>query len=155
MCSTCQEGGRLIKLYNNRSFALRVAVVFFIALSSIVSSHAAAETGNGSREAALSDFKRLEGKWQRPDGGYVLELSEIKPDGSLKATYFNPRPINVSRAELSRKDGKLVIFIELRDINYPGSTYNLHYDPRSDRLKGKYFQAVQGETYDIEFMRGK
>jgi hypothetical protein len=41
----------------------------------------------------------------------------------------------------------------LRDINYPGSTYNLLYDPTSDRLKGKYFQAVAGQTYEVEFVR--
>jgi hypothetical protein len=29
------------------------------------------------------------------------------------------------------------------------------YDPENDRLKGTYFQAVQRETYDIEFVRTK
>jgi len=65
------------------------------------------------------------------------------------------RPFNVSRAELRRKNGTLTVFIELRDVNYPGSTYTLHYDPASDRLKGTYYQAVQRQTYDIEFVRGK
>jgi hypothetical protein len=101
------------------------------------------------------DEQRLTGRWVRPDGGYILELKEIAKDGSLKAAYFNPRPINVAKAELSRKDGKLMIFIELRDVNYPGSKYNLQYDPNTDRLIGTYFQAVQGETYDVEFVRAK
>jgi len=39
--------------------------------------------------------------------------------------------------------------------NYPGSTYTLQYDPASDRLKGTYFQAVQRQTFDIEFMRAR
>jgi hypothetical protein len=101
------------------------------------------------------DEQRLIGRWVRPDGGYILELKEVAKDGSLKAAYFNPRPINVAKAELSRKDGKLRVFIELRDVNYPGSTYNLRYDPKTDRLLGTYFQAVQGETYDIEFVRAR
>jgi len=101
------------------------------------------------------DEQRLIGRWVRPDGGYTLELKEIKKDGTLKAAYFNPRPINVAKAELKHKDGKLTVFIELRDVNYPGSQYNLQYDPKTDRLIGTYFQAVQGETYAVEFLRAK
>ena len=130
-------------------------LVSLILLSFAVSSHAAAQNAGGSTKAALSDFKRLEGKWQRPDGGYVLELKEIGKDGAVKAAYFNPRPINVARAELKRRDGMLTLFVELRDINYPGSKYNLQYDPGLDRLIGTYFQAVEKQTYDIEFVRVK
>jgi hypothetical protein len=114
-------------------------------------------TGFVSAEAAPSpnpaDYQSLTGQWIRPDGGYVLDLSDIKKDGSLKAAYFNPRPINVSRAELRRTKGKMSIFVELRDFNYPGSRYNLQYDPVSDRLTGTYFQAVEKLTYDVEFER--
>ncbi len=46
-----------------------------------------------------TDVQILEGRWIRPDGGYVLELGEIKKDGSLKASYFNPRPIKVFSAK--------------------------------------------------------
>ncbi|MRR59001.1 MAG: hypothetical protein EG824_12430 [Deltaproteobacteria bacterium] len=91
----------------------------------------------------------------RPDGGYVLELKQIGNDGSLQAAYFNPRPINVSRAELRRKDGKITVFVELRDVNYPGSTYSLHYDPKTDRLTGIYFQALQRQLFEVEFERFK
>jgi len=108
-----------------------------------------------STAMAENDFQRLAGRWLRTDGGYVLELRDIKKDGSLKAAYFNPRPINVSRAELHREEGKITLLVELRDVNYPGSIYNLRYDPENDRLKGTYFQAVQRETYDIEFVRTK
>ena len=101
------------------------------------------------------DVKRLEGRWLRPDGGYVLELRDSGDDGSLKAAYFNPRPINVEQAEVRRKDGTLTVFVVLRDVNYPGSTYTLHYDPEADRLKGTYFQAMQGQTFDVEFVRVK
>jgi hypothetical protein len=73
----------------------------------------------------------------------------------LKASYFNPSSINVFRAEWNRKEGKINLFVELRDVNYPGSKYTLQYDPESDRLTGTYFQAVYRETYDIEFKRIK
>jgi hypothetical protein len=113
---------------------------------------AAADT---PQPAGIIDEQRLTGRWVRPDGGYVLELKEIGKDGTVKAAYFNPRPINVSRAEIRRSEGEITVFIELRDVNYPGSTYNLRYDPGTDRLTGTYFQAVQGETYRIEFIRAK
>jgi hypothetical protein len=102
-----------------------------------------------------TDLQRLEGRWVRPDGGYVLELTEIKKDGSLKAAYFNPRSIKVFSAKWSRKEGKINLLLELRDVNYPGSKYNLQYDPTFDRLRGTYFQAVEKQTFSIEFVRGR
>lgn len=102
-----------------------------------------------------ADPQRLVGRWVRPDGGYILELREVAKEGSLKAAYFNPRSINVARAQWRRKDGTLTVFVELRDVNYPGSTYTLQYDPASDRLKGDYFQAVEKQTFAIEFVRSK
>jgi hypothetical protein len=49
----------------------------------------------------------------------------------------------------------LKVFVELRDVNYPGSIYQLTYDPAADRLRGTYFQAALRETYDVEFTRLK
>jgi len=102
-----------------------------------------------------SDEQLLTGRWLRPDGGYILELSEIKKDGKLKAVYLNPKPINVSQAEWSRNEGKINIFVKLQDVNYPGSTYTLQYDPTADTLKGTYFHAILQETFAIEFVRIK
>jgi hypothetical protein len=99
------------------------------------------------------DEQILVGKWQRTDGGYVLELSDIKKDGTLKAEYFNPRPINVAISEWKRDGGDINIFVELRDVNYPGSKYTLRYDPVSGSLKGYYFQAVEKQTFDVEFLK--
>jgi hypothetical protein len=113
-----------------------------------------AESGNPQKQTQVqTDVQRLEGRWVRPDGGYILELREIKKDGSLKAAYLNPRSIKVYSAKWSRKQGKINLFVELRDVNYPGSKYNLQYEPRSDRLKGTYFQAVEKQTFTIEFVR--
>jgi hypothetical protein len=115
-----------------------------------------AESGNPQKQTSVpADFQRLEGQWVRPDGGYILELREIKKDGNLRASYFNPRPINVFIAKWSRKKGKINLFVELRDVNYPGSKYNLQYEPGPDRLKGTYFQAVEKQTFNIEFVRAK
>lgn len=101
------------------------------------------------------DIQGLAGRWVRPDGGYILELREFGKDGTMKATYFNPGSVKVFRAEWSRREGRINLYIELRDANYPGSFYRLRYDPGTDRLPGIYFQAMVRETYDIEFMRSK
>ncbi len=98
---------------------------------------------------------RLTGRWLRPDGGYVIEIRSAQPDGVLDASYFNPRPIHVSRAEWRHNGDRLRVFIELRDANYPGSTYDLAYLPDQDRLVGAYFQAVHRQTFDVEFVRLK
>jgi len=73
----------------------------------------------------------------------------------MVARYFNPRPINVSRAEASQEGTTIKVFIELRDMNYPGSTYSLTYDPVSDQLAGVYFQAALQQSFDVVFIRMK
>lgn len=99
--------------------------------------------------------QKLEGRWVRPDGGYSLELKGVGGTGEMKAMYFNPRPINVGISNWKKEEGNLTVFVELRDLNYQGSTYTLSYDAESDRLKGKYFQAPTGMTYEVEFLRAK
>jgi hypothetical protein len=104
----------------------------------------AAEAGQPATSALEQpDAQRLVGRWVRPAGGYVLDVREARKGGSLTAAYFNPRPINVAKAEWHQKDDTLTLFVELRDVNYPGSTYTLQYDPAPDRLKGTYYQAVE------------
>ncbi len=95
----------------------------------------------------------LTGRWLRPDGGYFLELSGIGPEGRVKAAYFNPRPIHVSRAQWRRQEGRLGLFVELRDVNYPGSTYTLVYQGEKDRLAGIYYQAALQQPFEVEFVR--
>ena len=99
--------------------------------------------------------ERLIGRWLRPDGGYVLEFRGAGANGSLEASYFNPRPINVSRAEWRSENGRLGVFVELRDVNYPGSTYTLRYVPEQDRLVGAYFQAALRQNFEVVFIRRK
>ena len=108
----------------------------------------------GSAQAqGTVEGKKIEGRWVRPDGGYILQLENIKEDGSVTATYFNPRSIKVSRAEVRHKEGTNTVFVELRDVNYPGSTYTLDYDSIVDRLKGTYFQAATNQNFEVEFRR--
>ena len=101
------------------------------------------------------EFAKLVGKWQRPDGGYVIEIKSVDAAGTLDAAYFNPNPINVSRAAALYKDGATRVFVELRAPNYPGSTYTLTYDPQSDQLYGQYYQAAMKQTFDVTFGRLK
>lgn len=108
-----------------------------------------------SSAAAYTQAVLLEGKWIRPDGGYVLELRNIAADGTLTAAYFNPRLIRVSQAFWAMDEGLIKVFVELRDINYPGSKYSLQFDPAADRLKGFYFQAIEQQTYAVEFLHGR
>lgn len=98
-------------------------------------------------------FENLTGLWQRPDGGYLIEIRSVGPDGEMNAAYFNPRPINVAKARAYQDGTTINVFMELRDRNYPGSRYHLQYDPVFDRLMGTYYQAVQKEIYEVEFVR--
>ena len=95
------------------------------------------------------------GKWQRPDGGYIVEIKGVDGSGKLDVAYFNPDPIHVSRAVAWRDKGTSRVVIELRDVNYPGSTYTLEYNTESDQLFGQYFQAALRETFEVVFSRLK
>jgi len=100
-------------------------------------------------------FEQLKGRWVRPDGGYIIEITSVGEDGQLDAKYYNPRSIHVEKAEAVQKDGKTEVFIELQDINYPGSTYRLRYNAEKEVLEGIYFQALERQQFQIYFKRMK
>lgn len=100
-----------------------------------------------------AEFEPLIGRWQRPDGGYVLEIRGIATDGKAAVRYLNPRPINVTRAEASKVNSAFRIFVELRDTGYPGSTYTLAYEPKKDVLLGIYYQAAMRQSFTVVFER--
>jgi hypothetical protein len=113
------------------------------------------ESGRGGG----NPYGALRGRWVRGEDPYVLEIRSAAADGTLEAGYFNPSPIRVARATASR-DGKgaTQVFVLLDDpVNpgYRGCTYDLVYDPQQDLLVGTYFQAVQGQRYEIAFNRMK
>jgi hypothetical protein len=95
----------------------------------------------------------LRGRWVRPDGGYVIEVRDAQAGGRVEAAYFNPRSINVSRAEWHRAEDGLHVFVELRGVNYPGATYQLRYLPAMDQLVGDYFQPLHQQTFPVRFRR--
>jgi hypothetical protein len=99
------------------------------------------------------DLGRLVGRWQRPDGGYVLEIASIASDGAVQAAYFNPNPIHISTAQAEWWQGAKQLFVEFDDVNYRGSTYQLIHEPERDILFGTYFQAAMGQTFEVVFVR--
>jgi len=110
-------------------------------------------TNARSSSEALPAFEKLKGRWLRAEGSYIVEVRSVEPGGKMDAAYFNPRPINVVKAEAMKAGEDLKVFVELRDVNYPGSTYTLTYQPATDRLAGTYFHAVSGQNMDVEFSR--
>ena len=101
------------------------------------------------------DRSLLVGDWVRTDASYLVKIIKVNQDRTLEAQYFNPNPINVGKANWEESYGSLKIIIELRDVNYPGSTYTLSYLPDRDVLAGDYYQAVEGITFYVEFTRNK
>jgi len=105
--------------------------------------------------AEKPDFKVIIGEWVRPDGGYVIRVRDVNPDGSVDAGYFNPGNINIAEANVSLWKGMVKLFIKLQDKGYPGSTYTLYHYPEKDALAGFYYQAAVGQTYEVVFFRKK
>jgi len=95
----------------------------------------------------------LVGRWARSDANYVIEITKVGPDGLLEVTYANPQPIHVSRAEWTVKDGRVMMAIELTDLNYPGNYYTLAFDPGSDSLTGVYNHLGLKQSFDVAFSR--
>ena len=99
------------------------------------------------------DFKIIVGEWIRSDGGYIVHVRDVNPDGSVDVGYFNPAEINIAEAGVSYWKGLVKLFIKLQDKGYPGSTYTLYYYDEKDALAGFYYQAAIGKTYEVVFVR--
>jgi hypothetical protein len=103
--------------------------------------------------AAPPDINVLKGAWVRPDGGYIIVIKAIGADGALDAMYFNPAPLPFALARASSDGPLLRLAFELRAGGYGGSTYELAYEPATDRLKGVYYQAVAKQRFEVAFAR--
>ena len=103
--------------------------------------------------AAPADMSVLKGAWVRPDGGYINQIKSVGADGALDAMYFNPTPLPFAQARASQDGAMLRVSLELRAGGYGGSTYELAYDPATDRLKGVYYQAVAKQRFEVAFAR--
>jgi len=110
---------------------------------------------SGGALAPATAYAMLTGRWLRPDGGYIVEIRGVDAAGNMDVAYFNPKSIHIAQAHAALANSVTRVFIELRDVNYPGSTYYLIYDPETDRLSGTYFAAATGETFDVFFVRLK
>ncbi len=115
----------------------------------------AASAAPAAPAAAPAEVRKMIGKWLRSDGTYVLELREAEAGGTMRAGYFNPKSINVSRAIWMRGAEGLQIAVELNDVGYPGAMYVLNYDAKEDRLSGKYTQPQMQQTFEVDFVRQK
>ena len=129
-----------------------------LALASVgtANSQAIAPATKGASAPAVAqriNVDVLKGAWIRPDGGYMIVIRNIDPNGQLEAMYFNPNPLPFAKAQASQQGATLRASFELRAGGYDGSTYELAYDPASDRLKGTYYQAVAKQKFDVNFVR--
>ena len=136
-------------------FVILAASTIAINLSSCKDSPEKVIPEKVSKTINKPDIKLLVGNWLRTDADYRILISQVNDNGTLAAQYFNPNPINVGKANWEESSGSLKIIIELRDVNYPGSTYTLTYLPDRDMLAGEYYQAVEGLTFYVEFTRDK
>jgi hypothetical protein len=99
------------------------------------------------------NFDVLKGAWVRPDGGYTIAIRGIGPNGQIEAMYFNPNQLPFAKAQAIQDGTTVRASFELRAGGYDGSTYELTYDPATDRLKGIYYQAVAKQKFDVFFAR--
>ena len=104
-------------------------------------------------KTADDQLTKLVGQWIRTDGGYILDIREVMPSGEVDIAYYNPRPINVSQAKVTKKQKMLHLFIELRDVGYPGATYELTYVEQHEALVGVYFQPTINQQFEVVFVR--
>jgi hypothetical protein len=139
----------------NRPLAGAIAVLAGALMPFVPVSRATAEQPQTAAAKPVPALEELRGRWLRDTGGYIIEIRSVGSGGKLDAAYFNPKSIHVGRAEAVQQGGAVRVSVELRDVNYPGSTYILTFDAKNDRLVGRYFQAVTGETFDVYFVRLK
>ena len=138
---------------NKTIYISAAAVIILVVVLIILFTNNSEDVLQSNKKTA--DKNLLVGDWIRTDASYLLKIIKVSLDGILEAQYFNPKPINVGKAFWEESHGNLEITVELRDVNYPGSTYTLSYLPDRDILAGDYYQAVQGLNFYVEFSRSK
>jgi len=137
----------------NRIIYISAAVLILIAaLVFFISNNG---TDISTTKTKTADKNTLVGDWVRTDAQYLIRITQVNDDGTMTTQYFNPNPINVGKANWESSYGNLKIIVEMRDVNYPGSTYTLNYLPDRDMLAGEYYQAVEGITFYVEFTRNE
>ena len=139
---------------NGLTKALLLALAMVVAPAALAQGPNPAPAGvPPATPTARQGLDALKGTWVRPDGGYVISVKGVGADGQLEATYFNPNQLPFARAQASAEGGTLRVVLVLQAGGYAGSTYDLVYDPATDRLRGTYYQAVARQKFDIYFAR--
>jgi uncharacterized protein (DUF2147 family) len=136
----------------NQSWQRCLTIALVLATLGFATAQGAAPVAKGA-PADKPDLDVLTGAWARPDGGYLILVKSVGPQGQLDAQYYNPRPLPFAKAQASRQGATVRLAFELQAGGYNGSTYDLTYDPASDQLKGVYYQAVARQKYEVYFVR--
>lgn len=109
---------------------------------------------NNNGEITSKDASEyLVGSWQRTDAAYLIKITTVGDEGVLDAAYFNPNPINVGQSGWRVYEKVLQIYVQMDDVNYRGSFYDLSYDKEKNILRGTYYQATLKQTYNVIFKR--
>ncbi len=137
----------------SKTVAVVAAIVLLAGALPVLARQPVAQGAPTQAAAAKSGMDILKGAWVRPDGGYTITIKSIGPDGQLEAMYANPNRLPFAKAQATLDGATLRAFFELQAGGYAGSTYELSYDPASDRLMGIYYQAVAKRRYDVYFVR--
>jgi hypothetical protein len=104
---------------------------------------------------AWPGFQVLKGRWRAQDARGVIDIQHIDPTGSMEVQYFDPEPVQVTKAQAAR-DGQLTkILLKLSNPSSPCCIYDLTYDSGSDRLKGVYWQKTDPKSTEVVFIRAK
>ncbi len=106
-------------------------------------------------EQRTPDEHLLLGEWSRTDSIGILKITALFNTPKLKAGYFNPKAMNVGKANWTKTGTLLSVFVEFRDNECPGCSYKLNYNPQRDMLVGEYSKASNGFTLPVEFARKK
>ena len=124
-----------------------------IALASAAFCLAIMQVAASAASAQPLNFKVIAGQWARIDGNYTLRVQDVMSDGKVNVSYFNPGRIHVAESSIAVHEGRIKLFVKLRDEGYPGCTYTLFYYPEEDVLAGVYYQAAVDRTYEVIFVR--
>ncbi len=133
--------------------ALLLALGFVVSVDASAQGPTPAPNAASTPSTARVDVDVLTGAWVRPDGGYLIVIKSVGANGQLDAMYFNPKPLPFAKARALPEGGTLRVFLEIQAGGYSGSTYQLTYDPVSDRLNGIYYQAVARQKFEVFFTR--
>lgn len=129
---------------------IAVALTLTVAGSALSQTPPSRPAGTASAKVSAEVLK---GTWVRPDGGYRIAINGVGPDGKLDATYFNPTRLPFAKAQVSQDGATFRVLLELQAGGYAGSTYDLLYEPATNRLRGTFYQAVAKQKFDVYFVR--